>query len=245
MVDVFSPVVLAIALVLGFEHAFDADHIVAVSTIIGNTKSVRKSLFLGTMWGLGHTITLFVVGAVVLALRMVIPQSIVNVFEGAAAVLLIVLGVYVIRGLVIERRAHKHNDFDPHLHPEHEHTHEGHNHPQPHPHAHNHEHSSHNHTHISLFTGAIQGLGGSAAIMLVTLSTVGSTLVGVVFILVFGLGVILGMLGIGTLIGGLLKFTALHVEKIHQAIRAVAGGISITFGLLILLSILLTGKTFL
>jgi ABC-type nickel/cobalt efflux system permease component RcnA len=247
MVDVFSPVVLAIALVLGLEHAFDADHIVAISTILGNTKSVRKSLFLGTMWGLGHTVTIFIVGIVVLALRVVIPQSIVNIFEAAAAVLLIFLGVYVIRGLLIERRAHKSENFDPHLHPEneheHEHTHDGHTHH--HPHAHSHDQKGHDHTHMSLFAGAIQGLGGSAAIMLVALSTVGSALIGVVFILIFGLGVILGMLGIGALIGGLLKFTAVHVEKIHYAIRAIAGSISITFGLLIILSILLTGKTFL
>jgi ABC-type nickel/cobalt efflux system permease component RcnA len=242
MVDVFSPVVLIIALVLGFEHAFDADHIVAISTILGNTKSVRKSLFLGTMWGLGHTVTIFVVGAVVLALRVVIPQSIVNIFEATAAVLLIILGVYVIRGLIIERRVHQSSDSDPHLQPDHEHTHDGHSHSHHYPHDH---HSGHNHTHMSLFAGAIQGLGGSAAIMLVTLSTVGSTLIGVVFILIFGVGVILGMLGIGTLIGGLLKFTAIHVEKIHHTIRAVAGGISIGFGLLIILSILLTGKTFL
>ena len=245
MVDVFSPVVLAIALVLGLEHAFDADHIVAISTILGNTKSVRKSLFLGTMWGLGHTVTIFIVGIIVLALRVVIPQSIVNIFEAAAAVLLIVLGVYVIRGLVIERKKHKSEDFDPHLHPEHEHehTHEGHTHH--HPHSHSNDHSGHNHTHMSLFAGAIQGLGGSAAIMLVALSTVGSALIGVVFILIFGLGVIVGMLGIGALIGGLLKFTAVHVEKIHYAIRAIAGSISIAFGVLIILSILLTGKTFL
>jgi hypothetical protein len=230
LVEVFSPLVLVVALVLGFEHAFDADHIVAISTILSDSKSLRRSLLLGTVWGLGHSVTIFIVGGVVLVLRVMIPQSIENLFEGAAGVVLIILGAYVIRGLIIEKAAFaKSSTADPHLHPAS---------PQQ-------THSGHNHTHKSLLAGAIQGLGGSAALMLVALSTVGSATIGVVFIAIFASGVIIGMLGIGALIGGLLVFTALHVEKIHQTIKAIAGCVSIGFGIFIILTILLMGKTFL
>jgi cytochrome c biogenesis protein CcdA len=230
MVEVFSPLVLAVALVLGLEHAFDADHVVAISTILSDSKSVRKSLLLGTVWGLGHSVTIFIVGGIVLALRVMIPQSIENLFEGAAGFVLMILGVYVIRGLIIEKAASsKSSVADPHLHPA----------------SHQQSHSGHNHTRRSLLAGAVQGLGGSAAVMLVALSTVESATIGAVFIAIFALGVIIGMLGIGALIGGLLVFTALHVEKIHQTVRAIAGCVSIGFGIFIILTILLMGKTFL
>jgi len=230
VVEVFSPIVLGVALVLGLEHAFDADHIVAISTILSNTKSIRKSIFLGTMWGFGHSVTIFIVGAIVLVLRVMIPQSIVNLFEVAAGALLLILGVYVIRGLIVERASSsKSFSDDPHLHPKHAES----------------SHLKHNHMHKSLLAGAIQGLGGSAALMLVALSTVGSTIIGIVFIAIFAIGVIVGMVGIGTLIGGLLTFTSRHVEKIHNAIRAVAGCLSIGFGVFIILTILLLGKTML
>ena len=230
MVEVFSPLVLGVALVLGLEHAFDADHVVAISTILSNTRSLRRSLLLGTVWGLGHSVTIFIIGAAVLALRVMVPQSIVSFFEVIAGIMLIVLGVYVIRGVMIERAASSQlSSLDPHLHP----VHSEHNHP------------GHKDAHKSLLAGVIQGLGGSAAIMLVTLSTVGSATIGVVFIAIFGLGVILGMIGIGALIGGLLAYTAFHVEKIHFAIRAIAGCLSIGFGLFIILNTLLLGKTML
>jgi high-affinity nickel permease len=230
VVELFSPLVLVVALVLGLEHAFDADHIVAISTILTDSKSMRKSLLLGTVWGLGHSVTIFIVGGVVLALRVMIPQSIENLFEGAAGIMLIILGVYVIRELIIEKAASsKSSSTDPHLHPV----------------SAQHSHPGHNHTTKSLLAGAVQGLGGSAAVMLVALSTVESATIGVVFIAIFALGVIIGMLGIGALIGGLLVFTALHVEKIHQTIRAFAGCVSIGFGIFIILTILLMGKTFL
>jgi sulfite exporter TauE/SafE len=224
VVEVTSPFILGIGFLLGLEHAFDADHVVAVSTIICNTRSLRKSLMLGTVWGLGHTITIFLAGVLVLGLKIAIPAGIAQLFELIAGIMLVFLGIYVIRGLIVDRARLSHstngeNDSQSFV------------------------KNAYSHTHGSLFAGALQGLGGSAALMLVTLSTVGSATIGVIFIAIFGVGVILGMLTIGALIGGLLVFTALHLNKIHEAIRAITGCISIGFGIFIITSILLTGNT--
>lgn len=224
MVEAVSPLIVGIGFLLGLEHAFDADHIVAVSAIVCNTKSFKKSLVLGTVWGLGHSVAIFLVGALVLTLSVIIPEGLTDLFEVIAGVMLVILGVYVIRGLLVERARLSHQS-------------EGEN-----GHQHN-VHAEHGHSHRSFLTGALQGLGGSAALMLVTLSTVGSATLGILFMAVFGVGVILGMLIIGTLIGGLVAFTAVRTNKINEAIRAITGSVSIGFGIFIITSILLMGKT--
>ena len=84
-------------------------------------------------------------------------------------------------------------------------------------------------------TGALQGLGGSAALMLVTVSTVNSVLMGSIFIFLFGVGVILGMVGIACLVGSVMAYTASNLEKVHKIIKAVTGSASIVFGIVIII----------
>ena len=180
---------------LGLAHSLDPDHVVAVSTLLCNNKSLRKSITSATVWGIGHSTVLFIIGLLVLTLSVVIPSSVLRLFDCAAGVLLIILGAFVLRTLIAER-----------IRPDqiiHEHTH---SHPHSHLHSHSHDHANDNHhgqTHLhkSALTGALQGLGGSAALMLVTLSTVNSVGIGLVFICLFGAGVILGMVGIACLSG--------------------------------------------
>jgi ABC-type nickel/cobalt efflux system permease component RcnA len=150
---------------LGLAHSIDPDHVVAVSTLLCNNKSIRKSITSATVWGVGHSEVLFIIGLLVLTLSVVIPPSVLKLFDCAAGVLLIILGAFVLRPLIAER-----------IYPNqiiHEHTH---SHPHSHPHSHSHDHANDNHhgktqLHKSALTGALQGLGGSAAVMLVTLST--------------------------------------------------------------------------
>jgi ABC-type nickel/cobalt efflux system permease component RcnA len=164
---------------------------------------------------------------------VIIPTAVLKLFDSAAGVLLIILGAFVIRPLVSERiHADQVN---------HEHTH---SHPQMHPHSHSHDHTNdnhhgHAHLHKSALTGALQGLGGSAALMLVTLSTVNSVGVGLVFICLFGVGVILGMVGIACLVGSVMAYTASNLERVHKIIKALTGSVSIVFGILIIVYALL------
>ena len=219
--------ILLTGLGLGLGHSLDPDHVVAVSTLVCNNKSLRKSITSATVWGVGHSAVLLVIGLLVLTLSVVIPQAVLKLFDFAAGVLLIILGVIVVRPLIAERISH-------HQGTAHEHTH---SHPHPHSHTHEHDHEnehSHTHLHKSAVTGALQGLGGSAALMLVTLSTVNSVIIGTAFIFVFGVGVILGMVGIACLVGSVIAYTASNLEKVHKLIKALTGSASIVFGIVII-----------
>jgi len=221
--------ILLTGLGLGLGHSLDPDHVVAVSTLVCNNKSLRKSITSATVWGIGHSAVLLVIGLLVLTLSVVIPQSVLKVFDCAAGVLLIILGVMVVRPLIAEK-------ISPH-----QGTPYGHNHSHKHSHSHSHTHEngnkqehSHSHLHKSAFTGALQGLGGSAALMLVTLSTVNSVMIGTAFIFIFGVGVILGMVGVACLVGSVIAYTASNLEKVHKLIKVLTGSASIVFGIVII-----------
>jgi ABC-type nickel/cobalt efflux system permease component RcnA len=245
--DLSAFVILLTGLGLGFVHSLDADHIVAVTALVCNNKSLKKSVTSATVWGIGHSAILLIVGLVVLILRITIPEGVVNLFEFAAAILLIVLGAYVLKPLIHElnhRRLHKAGVAHPHPHA-HTHSHDSHENAHPHmhilPHSHNHDGGEEgNGRHLkSAFTGALQGLGGTAALMLVTLATVNTLEMGVGFIVIFGVGVILGMISVVCILGSILTYTATRLEKVHRIILAVTGSVSIAFGIGIIVGILL------
>ncbi len=223
MVDVASAIAIATGFVLGMGHSFDPDHVVAVSTLLCKNTSLRKSIVSATAWGTGHSIVLFAVGLLVLAVRVEIPSGAMSIFQLAAGVLLIVLGIWVIRPFITGklRLRNPKGKLDE----------------QMDIHDQTHDHAGHDHAHLykSLFTGALQGLGGSAAIMLVVLTTVESATLGLVYILLFGLGVIVGMISIAFVVSSILTYTVSHLERVHEKILAVTGTISICFGVFIVI----------
>ncbi len=89
--------VLALGLVLGMRHATDADHVVAVSTIVSRARSTRSALRIGALWGLGHTVTLLAVGGAIILFGVVIPPRLGLSLELTVAVMLIALGVFNMR----------------------------------------------------------------------------------------------------------------------------------------------------
>jgi cytochrome c biogenesis protein CcdA len=220
--DLSVILILLTGLALGLGHSLDPDHIVAVSALLCNNRSLRKSIASATVWGVGHSSVLFVAGFCVLILRVAIPENVVNMFEFAAGVMLIVLGVLVIRPLILDRvrstsqpegQTEKLSSYDHNL----TDLKEG-----------------HAHIHKSALAGILQGLGGSAALMLVVLTTVNSVITGLAFILVFGVGVILGMIGISCVVGSIIAYTASNLEKVHKIIKAITGSASIVFGIIII-----------
>jgi cytochrome c biogenesis protein CcdA len=221
--DLSVILILLTGLALGLAHSFDPDHIVAISTLLCNTRSLRKSITSATVWGVGHSAVLFLVGVLVLILRVEIPQNVVNLFEIAAGVMLVVLGGFVLKPFIMERTKTSQPLVQTEKHPLQNqnltHSHDGH---------------THTHVHKSAFAGVLQGLGGSAALMLVTLTTVSSVVTGLAFILVFGVGVILGMIGISCVVGSIIVYTATKLEKVHRIIQAVTGSASIIVGIIII-----------
>ncbi len=216
---------LALGLLLGMEHALDADHVVAVSTMVSQHRSLRRASMVGIVWGLGHTTTLFLVGLAVILFKVRIPERLSLSMEFAVGLVLVTLGASIIKGYLggrVHAHAHRHGG-EIHLH---FHSHaagEGHDHGHPPP-----QHRR------SLLVGMIHGLAGSAALMLLVLGTIRTPALGLLYILVFGAGSILGMLGISTLLGLPFVLTAERFASIHQRIRIAAGATSVAYGVWIM-----------
>src|SRR5436190_1186696 len=222
--------VLGIGLVFGLKHATEVDHVVAVSNIVSQHKSVWRSAIVGAMWGAGHTLALLVVGVIVLTLRVAIPDRVSGWLEFAVALMIIGLGLSALwRTLRKGREVHVHH-----------HSHDG----VSHKHIHFHEKetrhvppaaSVHSHAITSVgwkpvLIGTMHGLAGSGALTLLVLTQISSTVVGLLYLTVFGLGSIVGMLLMSGLIGLPFALTSKNLTSVHHRLQAVAAVLSICFG---------------
>ena len=227
---------LGLGFLLGLKHATEADHIVAVSTIVSEQRSVWRSALVGALWGIGHTASLLIAGIIVISLRVAIPETIATYLEFGVALMIILLGSRVLyHALRDNRRIHVHA-----------HTHDGHTHTHLHFHdersAHHPDeltdHAHHSHTIGRLgwkpvLVGMMHGLAGSAALTLLVLTEVmrgGSSALGLIYLLVFGIGSIGGMLLMSALISLPFVFTAERFARINTPVRLLAGVGSIFFG---------------
>ena len=212
---------LGLGFILGLKHALDADHVVAVSTVVSQTKSLKQSSLFGAIWGVGHTFTLLLVGLAILGFKLTIPYGLALSFEFLVGIALVILGLGVL-WTVIKAKVHLHK-----------HKHGG----VIHTHFHSHKKTPlHSHTHKSFLVGMIHGLAGSAALMLLVLTTVSSIVQGLLYILVFGIGSILGMLMVSTVIGLPFVLTS-KFDKIHDTVKILSGAISIVLGFTIMYEI--------
>ncbi len=219
---------LALGLVLGLEHALDADHVVAVSTMVSQYRSLRRSSLVGIVWGLGHSTTLFLVGLAVILFKVSIPDRVALGMEFAVGAVLVILGVSVVKSY-----------YGRHVHA-HPHWHGGDRHSHFHAHAgglaHDHDHAT-SQPRQWLLVGMVHGLAGSAALMLLVLATIQTAALGLLYILVFGAGSILGMLGVSTLVGLPFVFTVQRSAALHRTLRVAVGGASLLYGVWIMLHV--------
>lgn len=220
---------LGLGLIYGLKHATEIDHIVAVSAIVSEHRKLRRAALVGGLWGAGHTASLVVVGTIVLALRVAIPETVASWLEFSVALMIIGLGISALRK-VLNRRA------DVHVH---KHVHDQ----QPHMHIHFHENNAehtevtHSHSHTvsrigfkPTIVGAIHGLAGSAALTLLVLTQINSVALGMLYLVVFGLGSIVGMLLMSGLVGLPFVFSSRKLTGIHYGLQMSAGVLSIAFG---------------
>jgi len=234
---------MLLGFLLGLQHATDPDHLVAVATILTRERRFADGALIGVLWGAGHMTTLTIVGAIIIGLKLTVTPAVGGSLELVVAAMLIVLGILrlrdAIRGLDTVPAGHLVADHD----------HGGgagvvHSHPHVHGAEHSHEHA---HVHPSrwlaklgwrsgwpagraLVVGAIHGLAGSAAVSLLVLATLRSTTSAVVYLLIFGIGTIIGM----TVLTALMAFPvsmALRYRRARQALALCAGVGSIAFGL--------------
>ena len=221
--------VLGIGLVYGLKHATEVDHIVAVSAIVSEHRKLARAAIVGGLWGAGHTASLVVVGACVLALRIAIPQRVASWLEFAVALMIIGLGMAAFRRALRSRsdfHIHKHGHDD--LSHAHIHFHEA---GRPAATAQTHPHAVTRIGFKPLLVGAIHGLAGSGALTLLVLTQIKSSVLGLLYLGVFGLGSIIGMLLMSGLVGLPFVLSSRKLGGIHYSLQMIAGALSITFGI--------------
>ncbi|WMX58647.1 sulfite exporter TauE/SafE family protein [Peribacillus sp. R9-11] len=218
-VSLFS--VLTIGFVLGIRHAIEPDHVIAVSTIASQSKKLWHASLAGVFWGIGHTITLFIVGIILILMKGEIPGKWSMSLEFLVGIMLVYLGVTTIlsfKSIHVHTHAH---DGDEH---KHVHTHE---------HGGKHEHK-HKHKHVSylksMSIGLVHGLAGSGTMVILTMSTVKSVWEAAIYILLFGVGTVIGMLFFTTIIGIPFVLSMKRV-KISRTLVFTMGTISMVFGI--------------
>jgi high-affinity nickel-transport protein len=240
--------ILAIGFVLGMRHATDPDHVIAVSTIVSRERSFVKAGFIGILWGLGHTLTILVVGTAIILFGFAIPARTGLAMEFCVGLVLILLGVLNLTGAMNWMSA-KFSPAHPPLTGEHAHIHA-------------HDAKLHFHWHQQapagdhhgeslapprwldrtlgglglyqaarpLFVGIVHGLAGSAAVALLVLSTIRDPKWAVLYLLVFGLGTIAGMVLITSIIALPLSVAGSRFAWLNRGLVTGSGIVSLAFG---------------
>jgi ABC-type nickel/cobalt efflux system permease component RcnA len=219
--------VLAIGGLLGLRHAFEPDHLAAVSTLATRPGGRRlwSAARLGLIWGLGHTVTVGAVALLVLVLGVQLPARLWPAAELLVAALLILLGMMVIWRYARGRwhmHAHAHSAAAPHLHL--------------HSHA---ADPSHGHSHApvdarrSLGFGVAHGLAGSGAIAALLVAAVPDTMSRVAYFAAFSAGTIVGMLGVSLTLSVLVRFAAERGARWATILHVGAAVASVTAGVLL------------
>jgi high-affinity nickel-transport protein len=240
MVSLFS--ILFFGFFLGMRHATDADHVVAVTTIVSRERTLRAAAPIGAIWGLGHTATILVVGGAIILFGIVIPPRVGLTMELSVALMLILLGglnlaVFMRHTRAVARReAHAHGGNA-----------------TPHEHVHNAGHEAADATLARLdrrlgrfgayrlvrplIVGVVHGLAGSAAVALLVLGTIRDPLWALGYLVVFGVGTIAGMLLITTALAMPFAYAARRFGRLHRALGVVSGLLSLAFGVFLVYEI--------
>jgi ABC-type nickel/cobalt efflux system permease component RcnA len=224
-----TPAILGLGFLIGLKHATEADHLAAVSTIVSERRSLWSSAIIGGIWGLGHTIALLIVGVFVLLLNFQVSEQAERMLEFGVGVMLVLLGLNVLRKIVQGGTLH----FHTHEHGERIHAH---------PHLHEagrradapDTHHGLSFSPRALIIGMVHGLAGSAALMLLILPTIESRPLALLYIIVFGIGSIGGMMMMSFLVALPFTLTALRFNRFNYLLQSIAGLISIGLGLYII-----------
>src|ERR1700731_1630562 len=219
--------ILGLGFLLGMQHALEADHIAAMSSIAARRSHVGDIVKHGLTWGLGHTVTLFVFAGAAILLGHAIPEHLARPLETAVGIMLVGLGAHVLWRLWRDRvhfHAHGHDDRTVHLHA---HSHAG----ETLPHA----RASHAHAHgfrwRTLLVGLMHGMAGSAALLVLAVSQASSPAVGLGYVALFGIGSMVGMGALSTLIAVPLAVSARWLTWANSGLQGAVGLITIAIGI--------------
>jgi high-affinity nickel permease len=243
--------ILAIGFFLGMRHATDPDHVIAVSTIVSRERSIAKAAYIGILWGLGHTLTILAVGAAIILLGLAIPTRVGLTMEFCVGLMLILLGVLNLTG-TMKWMSEKFSPAHPPVTGDHAHIHE--HGAKMHFHWHSHAPLSDHHAESltpppalersfaglglyqslrPLFVGIVHGLAGSAAVALLVLSAIHEPKWAVLYLLVFGVGTIAGMMLITSVIALPFSFAGYRFAWLNRSLVIGSGVLSLAFGVFV------------
>ena len=234
--------VLILGFLLGLKHATDADHVVAVSTIVTEQRNIWRGLWIGASWGAGHSTPLLILGLIILLLKdYVLDQyeAVAPFLEFGVGIMLVYLGASVVwniwRGKV-HIHQHTHDAPHVHIHASHE-ARSGHEMPS----------DGHNSFYAfgkpvfrvkSYVIGIVHGLAGSAAVMLALLPTIDSFLTGVGYLVLFSVGTMLSMALVTVVLA--VPFVATGGNALlNRSVGVVAGVLSAVVGFAVMSEIVL------
>ena len=218
--------ILGLGFLLGMQHALEADHIAAVSSIAARRTGVRDIVKHGLTWGLGHALTLFAFAGAAILLGHAIPEHLTRPLETAVGIMLVGLGLNVLWRVWRDRvhfHKHGHDDGKVHIHA-HSHANEQ------LPHAgslHAHEHGF---RWRSLAVGLMHGMAGSAALLVLAVSQIANPIYGLIYVLLFGIGSMVGMGVLSTVIAIPLVVSARALTWANRGLQTVVGVATIAIG---------------
>ncbi len=157
---------LLFAAVVGFGHAFEADHLVAVSNLVTRREKMTLAIKDGIYWGLGHTSTILLIGFIMIVGKATFLDGYFEYFEAFVGLMLVVLGLF--RLYQVHSRNYDHHHFAT-------------------------DHHSNEH-HVAYGVGLVHGLAGSGAMILLVMAEIKGAIHGMVYLAIFGIGSVLGML---------------------------------------------------
>jgi high-affinity nickel permease len=218
--------ILGLGFLLGMQHALEADHIAAVSSIAARRTHIGDIVRHGLTWGLGHTLTLFVFAGAAILLGHAIPEQFARPIETAVGIMLVGLGAHVLWRLWRDRvhfHRHGHGDGTVHIHA-HSHAGETVAHARA-PHAH-----AHGFRWRTLLVGLMHGMAGSAALLVLAVSQAANPVVGLGYVALFGIGSMVGMGALSTLIAVPLAVSARWLTRVNSGLQGVVGVVTIAIG---------------
>lgn len=239
---------LALGFFLGMRHATDADHVIAISTIVSRQRSMRSAALIGAVWGLGHTLTVMLVGGAIILFTITIPARMGLAMEFAVGIMLVLLGFLNLTGLT--RRIGDNATPDASLHG-HAHAHGD----YAHSHVHGHGQAGHGHADDQtpqawldrklgglgiyqmarpLIVGIVHGLAGSAAVALLVLTAIQNPWWGLLYLFLFGVGTVAGMMLITLIIAAPFAYSTAHFPRFNAYLRIASGLLSLGFGLFLI-----------
>jgi ABC-type nickel/cobalt efflux system permease component RcnA len=241
--------IIAIGFFLGMRHATDPDHVIAVTTIVSQQRKTGRAALIGAFWGLGHTVTILIVGSAIILFNLVIPARLGLAMELAVGFMLITLGVWNVASFMgsVPQPGLPADSSHPLIH----------SHPHSHGdvvHTHAHAHTGKTHAHpiggesvrrldqllgrLSLYqfirplaVGIVHGLAGSAAVALLILASIRDSHWAIAYLLVFGVGTIAGMMLVTMGIASTFRVVGNRFETFSRLLALVTGVLSVVFGM--------------